>query len=299
LYDSFRIGSIDRSIHDSKQSRLDIMRLAALMSPWKKLLERPESNGHLVQMYEADEQALVSNVGQYLWEGHKRGDGLLVIASAANTEAFRAELEKHGADVKGIVRRGNLAFLDAQETLSRFMVDGQPDWDLFESVMGTAMRQVRAQTEFAGLRAYGEMVGILWKARQFAAAIRLEQFWNRLLTRSSFSLFCGYAIDVFGKDFQIGSLDALLCAHTHLLPATDGNLEAAINMAMDEILGPSAKDLKLLIKANFRPAWAVMPFGEAMALWLRNNLPDQADRILGLARQHYGLLRRDAAVSCE
>jgi MEDS: MEthanogen/methylotroph, DcmR Sensory domain len=269
------------------------------MSPWKKLLDRPEPHGHLVQLYQADERALVANVGQYLGEGHKRGEGLLVIATPPNVEAFRAELEKRGADVDAVVRDGHLAFFDAEATLSSFLVDGQPDWVLFEAVVGAAMRQVRAQNQFAGLRAYGEMVGILWNARRFAAAIRLEQYWNKLLARSSFSLFCGYAIDVFGKDFQIGSLDALLCAHTHLLPATDGNLELAVNRAMDEILGSSSHDLKLLIKANFRPSWAVMPFGESMVLWLRNNLPKQADHIMSVAKQHYQILRSETAPAFE
>lgn len=269
------------------------------VSPWKKLLERPEPHGHFVQLYQAGDGALATNVGQYLWEGHKCGEGLLVIAGEENTATFRSELERHGVDLTSSVRKQQIAFFDAQETLSRFLVDGQPEWNRFHSVVGTAMRQVRPQTGFATLRAYGEMVGILWNARQYAAAIRLEQFWNKLLGRSAFSLYCGYAIDVFGKDFQIGSLDALLCAHTHLLPATDGSLENSINRAMEEILGPSAKDLKLLIKANIRTAWAVMPFGEATALWLRNNLPGQADRILKLARTHYQSLRQDAALAFE
>lgn len=265
--------------------------------PWKQLLERPDANGHLVQLYKADEQALATNVARYLRAGQKRGDGLLVIATPQNIERFRIELDKQGADVDTLVRDGHFAFFDAEQTLSRFMRGGQPDWPLFESVIGTAMRGVRRQVDFAGLRAYGEMVGILWNARQYSAAIRLEQFWNRLLSRSTFSLFCGYAIDVFGKDFEIGSLDALLCAHTHLVPATDGSLAIAISRAMDEILGPGARDLKLLIKANFRPSWAVMPFGEAMALWVRNNLPLQADNIMEAARRHYHALRRDAVVA--
>jgi hypothetical protein len=269
------------------------------MSPWKKLLERPESHGHFVQLYQADEDALAANVGQYLWEGQRRGEGLLVIASPQNIVRFRTELQKRKTDTGQIVHNRNLVFFDAFDTLSRFMVGGQPDWGLFEDVVGSALHQVRPQKEFAGLRAYGEMVSLLWKARMFAAAIRLEQFWNRLLSRSSFSLFCGYAIDVFGKEFEIKSLDALLCAHTHLLPATDGHLETAINRAMDEILGPSARDLKLLIKANFRPSWAVMPVGETMALWLRNNLPEQAGDIMDSARLHYQSLRRDTGAVFE
>ena len=46
-----------------------------------------------------------------------------------------------------------------------------------------------------------------------------------------------------------------------LKTGTDGNLEPAINLAMEDILGPHAHDLKLLIKANFRPSWAVMSTG--------------------------------------
>jgi len=82
------------------------------------------------------------------------------------------------------------------------------------------------------------MVGILWKAGRFSAAILLEQFWNDLLSRSPFNLFCAYPIDVFEQDFRPAHLDALLCAHTHLLPtAANEDLDSAIDRAMDEILG--------------------------------------------------------------
>jgi hypothetical protein len=206
-------------------------------------------------------------------------------------------LERLGSEVELAVQTRQLVFLDAQETLSRFMRAGQPDWTLFEDTVGHAMRQVHPAGDNAGLRAYGEMVGILWKARQFSAAIRLEQFWNKLLAHSSFSLFCGYAIDVFGKDFQISSLDAILCTHTHVVPATNSNLETAISRAMEEILGPDAAHLKLLIKANFRPSWAVMPIGESMALWLRSHLPRQADLILGRAWHLHQALQSPSLVS--
>jgi hypothetical protein len=184
-----------------------------------------------------------------------------------------------------------LVFCDAQETLSQFLVGGQPNWQRFETVIRAAMRQVRPREGADGLRAYGEMVGILWKARQFAAAIRLEQLWNKLLEQSSFSLYCAYAIDVFGKEFEVGNLDGVLCTHTHLVPAQpDGTLETALHSAMDEVLGPQANALRILIKANYRPSWAVMPTAESILLWLRKNLPQQADDIVTSARQHYLLL---------
>jgi hypothetical protein len=261
------------------------------MSPWEKLLERPHSRGHLVQLYEADAVSLTSNVGFYLSEGLRRGDGVLVIATPEHWDLFSRQIDRLGANLQSLLKNDQLVLFDAQQTLGRFMVDGQPDWRLFEGVVSAAMRQVRPANSRAGLRAYGEMVGILWKARQFAAAIRLEQLWNKLLEQSSFSLYCAYAIDVFGKEFQVGALDAILCTHTHLVPTQpNGNLETALNLSMDEILGPKADALRILIKANYRPSWAVMPNAEAIVLWLRQNLPDRADDIVARSRHHYDVL---------
>ena len=267
------------------------------MSPWEKLLERPHSRGHFVQLYEADEVGLAKNVGHYVWEGLRRGEGVLLIVTPEHRELFSTNLSDMGANVPALLDSAQLIILDAQETLSKFMSAGQPDWSLFEKVVRDAMRQVRPEAGAEALRAYGEMVGVLWKARQFAAAIRLEQLWNKLLEQSSFSLYCAYAIDIFGKDFEVANLDSVLCTHTHLLPAqSDGSLEKAINRSMDEILGTKADALRVLIKANYRPGWAVMPTAENIVLWLRKNLPDQADEIVSRARHHYELLLQPAAL---
>ena len=262
------------------------------MSPWEKLLERPQARGHFVQLYQADELALSKNVGLYLLEGLKRGDGVLVIVTPEHRELFSQQLDHLGANTRLAIESGQLVFLDANDTLAQFMAGGQPDWRLFQSAVGAAMRQAVPTREDAGLRAYGEMVGVLWKARQFDAAIRLEQLWNKLLEQSSFSLYCAYAIDVFGKEFHVANLDGVLCTHTHLVPAQpNGNLETALKLSMDEILGENADALKVLIKANYRPSWAVMPNAEAILLWLRKNLPGKADEIVTRARHHYLLLQ--------
>lgn len=258
------------------------------MSPWEKVLEKPHAGGHLLQFYRPGERGLIQNVSQYLWEGLKSGDGAIVIATPEHWNAFSQELGRLGVDAGSVVRDKQLAYVGAQETLSRFMVDGQPEWYLFETVIRTAIRQVRPQKDEGGFRLYGEMVDLLWNNRQFAAAARLEHFWNKLLARSPFSLYCAYAIDVFGKDFHTRTLDALLCAHTHVMPSEPRmNLEEAIALAMDEVLGAEAGGLKMRIGANQRSSWAVMPKGESAILWLRKNLPDQAERIVTRARGRY------------
>jgi hypothetical protein len=256
------------------------------MSSWVKLLEKPESEGeHLVQFHGADDRVLTRNLTLYVGEGLKRGEGALVIASAERNEALVRHLQQAGVDVEQALRTRRLLFLDSHQTLARFMVDGLPDQRRFERTLEAALGKIEAR-EDRGLRAYGEMVGILWKAEQFAAAILLEQFWNSLLSRWSFNLLCAYPIDVFAGDFHPAHLDALLCAHTHLLPtAPNEELDGAMDRAMDEILGSKVEGVRLLMKADHRPAWAAIPRAEGILFWLRRNLPERADEVIARARQ--------------
>jgi len=258
------------------------------MTPWDRLLQQPQRRGHFVQLYDADCSGLTRNVGQYLSEGLKSGDSILVIATPENWGGVSGRIEALGIDAGQCLRDGQLLYLDAFETLSAFMSAGLPDWNRFERVIRAAMRRLRVPQEIAGLRAYGEMVAVLWKARQFSAAVRLEQFWNKLLARHSFSLYCSYAIDVFGKDFHPDALDSLLCTHTHLVPAEpSGALARAFDHAMDEVFGPDVYSLTRLIRANHRPSWAIMPDTESTILWVRKNLPQHADEIIERARAQY------------
>jgi len=259
-----------------------------MSSPWERVIEEPEAQGHLVQIYDRNrDSSLIRNAARFMSGGLRNGDSLLVIANSSHLEAFRDNVE--GCD--SAVREGRAAFFNSQEMLGNLMANGHVEWRRFESAVGAALRQVRGSNDAAGVRAYGDMVDILWNARQYSAAIRLEQFWNKLLARSPFSLFCAYSMDLLGADLHLSSLDAVLSVHSHLVPAeSDALLEMAVDRAMKEVLGPRAAVLRLLIKANYRPCWAVMPAGERIALWLRSNLPQQSDEILGLARQHYHAL---------
>ena len=251
-------------------------------------LDQPAAPGHAVQFYEADGRLLERNVSRYLLEGLRRGQGQLVVATPARIQAISREFEAAGADPAAVQRDGRLTFLNVQETLAKCLADGQPDWDRFESTLGAAMRDLRARADITGLRAYGEMVALLWNAGRYSAAIRLEKFWNKLLESNSFSMFCGYPIDVFGSEFQIGGLDAILRAHTHFLPAgTNQDLENAVDQSMNEILGRRAEGVRSLIKANSQASWAAIPRAEATILWLRNSLSDEAEEILARARLRY------------
>jgi hypothetical protein len=60
-------------------------------------------------------------------------------------------------------------------------------------VATAALRRVGRGRETT-IRAYGEMVDLLWKDGRSAASIKLEMLWNRLAGTHDFSLLCGYAM---------------------------------------------------------------------------------------------------------
>jgi hypothetical protein len=255
------------------------------VSSCPELLDRLAPQEHVVQLYGRDDRLLTRNVGRFLSVGLKRGDGLLVIATSEHrTNLTRRLSEELG--YAGALLSGRLVMLDAEETLSRFMVDGDPDPELFGTVIGEALKEVSAHSFYSGVRAYGEMVGVLWQAGAQQAAIRLEALWNGLLHASDVTLFCGYPIDLFGADFQSERIDPLLCSHSHLLPL-DPDLDRALTRAMEEVLGPRMDRLRELMQPNHRPAWGQVPGAESQILWLRNNLPGSADQIITLAREYY------------
>lgn len=235
---------------------------------------------HVVQCYGADDRELIENVGRYLAHGLAQGEGILLVTIRAHTEAMVEAAIRNGADMAAALREGRAMLLDTQETLDLLMVDGQPDPERFEVVVGGAVRTLRRG---AGVRVCGDMVGLLWKTWQFSAAIRLEELWNGFLAKERVSLFCAYPIDVFGLEFDHHMLHGLLCAHTHLLP-TDEHLGPAVDRAIDEVLGAAAQKHRSLIESDAR--WAIMPAAEARVLWLRANLPDRADEILRRARRY-------------
>lgn len=150
---------------------------------------RAEPRGHMVQVYEGDEQ-LVRKAGGYLVDGLQAGEVVVVIATGPHRRAFETSIAEAGIDVAEARGSGRLVILDAGETLDRFLVDGRPDEAGFDAVVGTLVREAAGAGR--GVRAFGEMVALLWDAGDVVAAIQLEALWNQLGEQVTFSLFCAY-----------------------------------------------------------------------------------------------------------
>ena len=169
---------------------------------------------HAVQFY-TDDQSLLRTVGGFLAEGFGLAEPALVIATPAHREAIVHALESRSIDVAEARRLGDLVLLDADEMLSTFMINDVPDTVLFkEQIRGQLLQMIRGR-ERVSIRAYGEMVDVLWKQGLPDSAIRLEVLWNDLATTHAFSLLCGYAMGNFYK--EAGRFAEVCRHHTHVV----------------------------------------------------------------------------------
>ncbi len=180
----------------------------------------PTSNpDHFVQSYE-NEEWLVKSVAAFLGSGLGAGEGGIVIASKPHREALDNQLLAQGINVEGVKTRGQYVSLDAAETLSKFMVQDLPDQDLFHEVIGGLVDKIKRDGR--ELRAFGEMVALLWAQGKEEAALRLETLWNDLIKRKSFSLYGAYPLNDFRRVHSEAFVH--LCqTHSSVLPTENAN----------------------------------------------------------------------------
>jgi hypothetical protein len=248
---------------------------------WHELLTRPSCGHHIAQIYQ-DEKFLTEAAARFIGAGLEQGDGVVAIVNMRHWEAIARRLKADGRSVKDAVWRGQLHIMDADTVISRIMRDGMPDWVAFQNVVGGGINQVVSR--FSRVRAFGEMVDILWRTNERAAAIRLENFWNYLAAVQGCAIFCAYFIDNLDAETYGGALESVCKAHTHLIPASDyEHFDNAINEAGEAVLGkPLARMLKSLA-ATERPL-TDMPAAQAAIMWLKKYMPAAADRVLARAR---------------
>ena len=173
-------------------------------------------SGHVVQFYEQSPY-LIDRVSSFIAPGLKAGEAAIVIATSEHREMVGVQLGARGIDVIEMRKHGAYVDLDAAETMSKFMVDGQPDRKRFVEVIGGTITQVRPKARFPIVRAYGEMVALLWAQGRQDAAINLEELWNDLLGHHPFSLMCGYPIEGLGNP-DSPTVQKMMATHTKAHP---------------------------------------------------------------------------------
>ncbi|HEX6542304.1 MAG TPA: ATP-binding protein [Ktedonobacterales bacterium] len=177
------------------------------------------SSGHDVQFYESDD-FLADRVSAFIQAGLEAGDGCIVIATPAHREQIERRLKAKGTHLAAARLRGTYIAQDAAETLATFMRERSPDPRRFAEVIGGMIQRVAQGYPARSVRAYGEMVSLLWQEGNRAAAITLEELWNDLHDSiHPFSLCCAYPMAGFAGEEEQQAFLAICESHEHVMPA--------------------------------------------------------------------------------
>jgi hypothetical protein len=167
---------------------------------------------HLVQIYENDDVFLDTLEG-FAAGGLRAGEGVIVIATGSHLEALEDRLRVGGIDVDGALGSDQYIPANAEELIDRLVYRGWPDDYLFKQSVTQLL--VRARGEGRKVRAFGEMVALLWAKGQNGATVRLEHLWNGILESEALSLFCAYPRSGFTQHANT-SIQEICAMHTRV-----------------------------------------------------------------------------------
>jgi hypothetical protein len=166
---------------------------------------------HALQLFDTPE-SLADAVFVFLRDGLLAGDHVALIMTAPHWQTVRTQCFANGIDVDAALGAGWLTFRDAGEVIGAFVDRDLPNWTLFDRHVGNLIRRLSANG--TRVRVYGEAVDLLARSGDFAAAARLEEFWNRLGERTPLNLLCGYSSEHFGNPRDADSLRHICSAHS-------------------------------------------------------------------------------------
>lgn len=176
---------------------------------------------HVIQIYENDER-FIQVLSQFVCGGLAAGDGVIVIATPQHLDALRAKVAQSGINTDDYLNSQYFPLV-AQETLARFMIDGLPDEKLFNEIIASLISRVRANGR--RIRAFGEMVAVLWAEGNTRATFRLEHLWYKFCQNELFCLFCAYPKSGFLHDVDT-SLNRIFTTHSKIVaPLREGSTE--------------------------------------------------------------------------
>lgn len=186
---------------------------------------------HVLQIYETDGVFMDALAG-FVGGGINSNDSCVVIATQSHITALEDRLTGYGISIPRLIEENRYFPFDAAQTLSRFMVNGWPDESKFNETVHSMLATAKGNNN-RRIRAFGEMVAILWAQGNTGATVNLEHLWNKFCAKESFCLFCAYPKAGFTEDIT-ASVQRICCEHSKMINGVEKQLTEVFYTQLDK-----------------------------------------------------------------
>lgn len=216
---------------------------------------KSQQNTHIVQFH-ANDKCLIDDIARMIGSALVFGDAAVVIASRSRRKQLENHLKTSGLETELARNEGRYIVLDAEQTLKEIYRDRKIDAERFTVLVGKAVVAAAANRrgEHPRVVVFGELVALLVAKGDFEAAIRLEQLWNDLVRRHSFSLRCAYPMDEFAGGKHTEAFLRICAEHSGVVVGPGEPESGARALDRERFLG-SVQDLAEAVriqKESFR-----------------------------------------------
>jgi len=242
--------------------------------------------GHFATL-EQNTVALAKSASRFLEEGIRNGSPAVLIAAQSTRDYFALYIQNAGFDVDELVSSGLLTILDGEQTIESLMKYSVPDWEDFNRIVGSAVIRAGRAGRHAP-RVYGELVNLLWQSGRERAAIRIEEYWNKLARKHGFSLFCGYVMDCHDRAAYSGPLHEIGRTHATVIASEDDMpFSRALERACSDVYGISVALLLKLSKSENVVGESRLPASWRTLRWLMKSMPVSGESVFLRTLRYY------------
>jgi DcmR-like sensory protein len=246
------------------------------------LVEAPAGR-HFAQFHR-DHEDLVESVFAFLEAGLRRDCSVLIIAGAPSVDRLLERLNTGKFHYKSLSVSGQLAVLDTSALLEQ-LGDGGGGTPAVEFQRAVVPVLSRLQPFGRGVRVYSEIATTLWQNGDTELAVQIEEAWNTIAGQQSFSLYCGFHLNIQSENSYTAPLEELGRTHSDILGgADDERFGVALDRASKEIFGISLTQMAGVTRQDGARKF---PSGLRAMLWVSRNLPMSTAQLAERARQYF------------
>lgn len=184
---------------------------------------------HSVQFYEND-GIFLNTLEGFVGSGIIAHESIIVLATKSHIEALNERLQRQGFDLNKLRDEDSYLAIEVEEVFSQILINGWLDEARFNNYVVNLLN--RAGKGGRKVRAFGELVAVLWEQGHCGVTVQLENLWHKLYHKLQFNLYCAYPKIGFTNS-PGDSMDMLCKSHSQIIdgqarPSTEIYYKSAV-----------------------------------------------------------------------